>query len=95
MRGKVKIVLKEDGENVCAKCCKTQMVIERMLEAIPELKKSFNFEYETLSEEEITKKYGGLIPPAIYINDELYIEGHVPIIKKLSRTLLNLKKERN
>ena len=81
-------VIIEEEKNYCAKCCKTQQVIERMLIEIPILKKNIDVEYDSITSEENTEKYGKMIPPIVFINGVLFSEGHVPIIKKLSSELI-------
>ena len=84
----LKILLEEEGENFCAKCCKTRNLIERMYEDVPLIKNNVKVIYENFISDEIISKYGNIIPPTIIINDEIYSQGHVPIIKKLSSILI-------
>ena len=86
---KLQVLLKEE-DNYCAKCCKTRQVIERMLEELPEIKENVELDYENVYEAEMIDKYGDLMPPVVIINENIFSEGHVPIIKKLSRELLKL-----
>ena len=86
----LQVLLKDEVENYCAKCCKTRNVIERMREEIPTIDNKTKVIYTVVSSNEIIEKYGNLIPPAIIINDMIYSEGHVPIIKKLSKNILDL-----
>jgi hypothetical protein len=86
--------LKEE-ENYCAKCCKTRQVIERMLKEIPTLEENVDIEYKIINFNEQVENYGKLIPPVIIINGEIFSEGHVPIIKKLSSELFKLTKQFN
>ncbi len=89
MKTKTKVeVLIIEEENFCAKCCKTVNVIDKMMETIPGLKNKVEVLYSDLNSQENLKKYGELTPPVIMINDVIFSEGHVPIIKKLARTLL-------
>ena len=81
-------VIIEEEENYCAKCCKTQQVIERMLIEIPIIKENIDVEYDSITSEENTEKYGKMVPPIVLINGLLFSEGHVPIIKKLSSELI-------
>ena len=83
-------VLLQEEDNFCAKCCKTRQIIERMIESVPEIKANIEIDYENIASENVIKKYGTLNPPVILINEKLFSEGHVPIIKKLSRELLKL-----
>ncbi len=83
-------ILVKDDENLCAKCCKTRNVITRMLEDVPKIKENIELIYEDITSDEVIEKYGVLIPPVIVINNSIYLEGHVPIIKKLGREILNL-----
>lgn len=86
---KVEILIIEE-ENFCAKCCKTVNIIDKMMETIPELKDKVEIFYSDLNSQENLKKYGELTPPIIMINDVIFSEGHVPIIKKLARRLLEI-----
>ena len=88
----LKILIKEDQENECAKCCKTIQVIERMTNTITELKEKIDILYKNISSKEIVDIYGKLEVPAVIINNIIYSQGHVPIIKKLSRKLIELLK---
>jgi hypothetical protein len=81
-------VIIEEEENYCAKCCKTQQVIERMLLEIPKIKENVEVEYDSINSKENTEKYGKMAPPIVLINGVLFSEGHVPIIKKLSSELI-------
>jgi hypothetical protein len=83
------IILKEEVD-YCAKCCKTQQVIERMLSEIPVLKEEVKIDYENITSNENAEKFSGMTPPILLLNNIVFSEGHVPIIKKLSRELLNL-----
>lgn len=83
------IILKEE-ENYCAKCCKTQQVIDRMLNEFPILKEKLNIDYENITSNDSSEKFCGMTPPILIMNNKLFSEGHVPIIKKLSRELMNL-----
>lgn len=87
MKTKVEILIIEE-ENFCAKCCKTVNVIEKMMETIPVLKDKVEVSYSDLNSQENLQKYGELTPPIIMINGVIFSEGHVPIIKKLARRLL-------
>jgi len=84
------IAITEDPENTCAKCCKTKQVINRMTEDIPILKEKFKFIYKDIDSKDIVEKFGNLKSPAILINNTIYSQGHVPIMKKLSRELLKI-----
>ncbi len=86
----VLILIKDDPENVCAKCCKTTQVIDRMMEEIAEFKDKVKIIYiDTKSKEDIDK-FKNLERPAVIINDKVFSEGHIPIIKKLSRELFKI-----
>ncbi|MHA1293087.1 MAG: thioredoxin family protein [Promethearchaeota archaeon] len=86
----VQVLIEKNKENQCAKCCKTIQVVERMMETISELKNNVIIAYKNISSEEIFEKYGELEVPVIIINDKIFSQGHVPIIKKLSRKLVEL-----
>ena len=81
------VLLKDEEENYCAKCCKTVNIIDRMFARIPEFKEKIEVSYEDIYSNDTKTKYGELIPPTILIEDNLLIEGHVPIMKKLARDL--------
>ena len=85
----LQVLLKEE-ENYCAKCCKTRQVIERMVKEIPILKERINIEYENINLEDNVKKFGEHIPPVVLINGNIFSEGHIPILKKLSSELFKL-----
>ena len=89
----VRVLIKEDEENVCAKCCKTVQVIERMMEEISEFKDKVEIIYEDIFSKSLTDKYGELKEPVIIVNDIIFSQEHVPIMKKLSRRLLELLKQ--
>ena len=83
-------MLKDEEQNFCAKCCKTRNVVERMLEEVPVIKEKIEVIYDNIASIQIIEKFGELDAPVIIINNSIYSEGHVPIIKKLSRTILDL-----
>ena len=85
----LQVVLNENENNYCAKCCKTKQVIDRMLEAFPDFKEKVNIEYSDISSEKIIKKYGELTAPVVILNDNIFSEGHIPIIKKLCREIMD------
>jgi hypothetical protein len=60
-----------------------------MLEAFPDFKEKIEIEYSDISSEKIIKKYGELTAPVIILNDIIFSEGHVPIIKKLTREIMD------
>ena len=86
------VLLKNEEENYCAKCCKTKNIIDRMFARIPEFKEKIEVSYEDIYSDDTKKKHGVLIPPTIIIEDNILIEGHVPIMKKLARDLFRLLK---
>lgn len=85
----LQVILNENENNFCAKCCKTKQVIERMLETFPEFKKKLEIQYWDISSDLILKKYGELNAPVVLLNDIIFSEGHVPIIKKLCREIMD------
>ena len=89
---KVKVLISEDEKDFCAKCCKTIQVIKRMMEAIPEFEDNLIVTYKDINSKEITEEFGKLQSPVVLINNDIYSQGHVPIIKKLCYTLLQLVK---
>ncbi|MFW9972361.1 MAG: thioredoxin family protein [Candidatus Odinarchaeota archaeon] len=84
------VLLKNEEENYCAKCCKTMNIIERIFASIPEFKEKIEVSYEDIYLSDNIKRYGELTPPAIIIEDHILIEGHVPIMKKLARDLFSI-----
>ena len=86
----VLILIKDDPENICAKCCKTTQVIDRMMEEIVEFKDKVEIIYRDTTSKEDIDKYNSLERPAVIINDRVFSEGHIPIIKKLSRELFKI-----
>lgn len=85
----LQVILNENENNFCAKCCKTKQVIERMLEAFPDFKEKIEIQYLDISSDLVLKKYGELTAPVVLINDIIFSEGHVPIIKKLCREIMD------
>lgn len=85
----LQVILNENENNFCAKCCKTKQVIERMLEAFPDFKEKIEIQYLDISSDLVLKKYGELTAPVVLINDIIFSEGHVPIIKKLCREIVD------
>ena len=83
----VHVLIKNEEENYCAKCCKTRNVIEQMFNAIPEFYEKIDISFDNIELAENIEKFGNLTPPAIFINDVIFSEGHVPIMKKLAREL--------
>ncbi len=86
----LRVFLKDDNENFCSKCCKTRQVIERMIQNIPNLKNAVAIEYKDIFLKETVERFGEMTPPVVMINNHIFSEGHVPIIKKLSGELLSL-----
>jgi hypothetical protein len=84
------VLLKNEDENFCAKCCKTVNIIDRMFASIEEFKEKIEVSYEDIYSNDIKNKYGDLIPPAIIVENKILMEGHVPIMKKLARDLFKL-----
>lgn len=85
----LQVILNENENNFCAKCCKTKQVIERMLETFPDFKEKIEIQYWDISSNQIIKKYGELTAPVVILNDSVFSEGHVPIIKKLCREIID------
>ncbi len=63
------VLLKDEEENYCAKCCKTVNIIDRMFASIPEFKEKIEVSYEDIYSNDTKNKYGDLIPPTILIED--------------------------
>ena len=88
----LQVFITENEKNECAKCCKTIRVIERMMEAFPNLKDKIELSYKSVNSNEVVDKYGDLTEPVVLINNSIFSEGHVPVIKKLSREILDILK---
>ncbi|MFX0077113.1 MAG: thioredoxin family protein [Candidatus Hermodarchaeota archaeon] len=89
----IQILIKEDPENSCAKCCKTMQVIERMMETTNIFKEKVEIIYMDATSKEVIEKFGELEAPAVFINGKLFTKGHVPIIKKLGKEILEMLNE--
>ena len=85
----LQVILNENENNFCAKCCKTKQVIERMIEAFPEINEKIEIQYWDINTNQIIKNYGELTAPVIILNDFIFSEGHIPIIKKLCQKILD------
>ena len=86
----IQILVSEDPENTCSKCCRTLKVVERLVNTVPDFKDKIELIEEKITSEKIVEKFGELQPPAILLNDFLFSQGHVPVIKKLGRKILEL-----
>ena len=64
-----------------------------MLEAFPDFKNELDIQYSDVSSDKIIKKYGELTAPVVILNDIIFSEGHVPIIKKLCRKIVDSMKD--
>lgn len=64
-----------------------------MLEAFPNFRNELDIQYSDVSSDKIIKKYGELTAPVVILNDIIFSEGHVPIIKKLCREILDSMKD--
>ena len=82
------VFIKENSENQCAKCCKAIQVIERMMEAFSNFKNKIDLTYLNTSSQLYQEKYGNLDTPIIIVNEEIFSYGHVPIIKKLGKKII-------
>ncbi len=60
-----------------------------MLEEVPRIKERIEVIFEDIATQGVREKYGEITPPVIIMNDSIYLEGHVPVIKKLSREILD------
>jgi len=60
-----------------------------MLEAFPEFKERIEIRYKNIDSDDVIKRYGKLIAPVVILNDIIFSEGHVPIIKRLCRQILD------
>jgi len=64
-----------------------------MLKSFPNFKNELEIQYIDVSSDKIIKKYGELTAPVIILNDIIFSEGHVPIIKKLCRKIIDSMKD--
>ncbi len=88
----IQVFITENDQTKCAKCCKTINVIDRMVDAFPEFTDRVNIQYTEDSLNESEKRYPDLPRPVVVINDSIFSQFHVPIIKKLSREVKGLLK---
>ena len=65
-------------------------VIDRMMDRVSIFKDKIEIIYKDVTSNEVIEKYGTREPPVIFINDILFSQGHVPIIKKLGKKLLEI-----
>ena len=86
----IQVFTMEDNQTYCAKCCKTINVINRMVDAFPEFVDQVDVQYKEDSPIEAENEYREFQRPVVVINNTIYSHGHVPIIKKLSREVINL-----
>ena len=89
----IQVFIIENDPNKCAKCCKTINVIDRMVDAFPEFGDKVDVQYTEDSLDENENEYSDFQRPVVVINDTIFSHGHVPIIKKLSREVLNILNE--
>ncbi len=64
-----------------------------MLKSFPNFKNELEIQYIDVSSDKIIKKYGELTAPVVILNDIIFSEGHVPIIKKLCRKIIDSMKD--
>ena len=64
-----------------------------MLKSFPNFRNELEIQYIDVSSDKIIKKYGELTAPVIILNDIIFSEGHVPIIKKLCRKIIDSMKD--
>ena len=64
-----------------------------MLKSFPNFRDELEIQYIDVSSDKIIKKYGELTAPVVILNDIIFSEGHVPIIKKLCRKILDSMKD--
>ena len=86
----IDVLVTKDPENICAKCCRTLSAIEKLVEALKNYKDRIEINHENIMSERIVERYGELRAPTIIVNNSIFSEGHVPVIKKLCRTILSL-----
>ena len=60
-----------------------------MLEAFPDFRNELDIQYSDVNSDKIVEKYGELKAPVVILNDIIFSEGHVPIIKKLCRKIVD------
>jgi hypothetical protein len=61
-----------------------------MMDVITELKDKVEIIYTDVLSIDNIEKYRNIDPPAIFINGSMFSQGHVPIIKKLGKKLLEM-----
>ncbi|MFX1277336.1 MAG: hypothetical protein ACFFBP_12895 [Promethearchaeota archaeon] len=88
----IKVFINEDKLNECAKCNKTIQVINRMIEALPDFRDNIEIQYKYKSPEDLETDHANIERPAVIINDSIFSQGHVPIIKKLCKEVIELLK---
>ncbi len=64
-----------------------------MLKSFPNFRDELEIQYIDVSSDKIIKKYGELTAPVVILNDFVFSEGHVPIIKKLCRKIIDSMKD--
>ena len=84
----VKVFLKGSKEKWCPKCYKTKEGIDNMFRDSPEFKVKVDLMYNDAISKETKERYGELNPPVIFINEKIFSEGHVQIIKTLKQSIL-------
>jgi len=65
-----------------------------MLQEVPLIKERTEVIFDDITSKRVIDKLGQREPPVILINSSIYSEGHVPIIKNLSKTLIDLMKNK-
>ena len=66
-----------------------------MLETFPDFRDKLEIQYWDISSETNLMKYRELTVPIVILNDIIFSEGHVPIIKKLCRNIIDSFKDKN
>ncbi|TFG12602.1 MAG: hypothetical protein EU535_06060 [Promethearchaeota archaeon] len=64
-----------------------------MLEAFPEFKERIEIRYKNIDSDDVIERYGKLTAPVVILNNIIFSEGHVPIIKRLCRQILDSTKK--
>jgi len=64
-----------------------------MLENFPDFREKIEIQYRNIESDKVNKKYGELTVPVVILNDVIFSEGHVPIIKKLCREIIDSMKD--
>lgn len=64
-----------------------------MLETFPYFVEKIEIQYINIESDKVNKEFGELTVPVLILNDVIFSEGHVPIIKKLCREIIDSMKD--